>query len=47
MLGGSYEVENLQPTDLSAHYSLLGEICEQTRDLPRGTKLKRIEINEL
>ena len=38
MLGGSYEVENMEPTDLSAHYSLLGEICEQTRDLPRVTK---------
>jgi hypothetical protein len=28
------------------HYQLLGEICEQTRDLPRGTKVKRIEIKE-
>jgi hypothetical protein len=46
MLGGSYEVENMEPTDLSVHYSLLGEICEQTKDLPRGTKVKRIEIKE-
>jgi hypothetical protein len=44
MLGGTYEVENMEPTLLSVHYSLLGEICEQTKDLPRGTKVKRIEI---
>jgi len=36
----------MEPTDLSVHYQLLGEICEQTRDLPRGTKVKRIEIKE-
>ncbi|MGA9672337.1 MAG: DUF1851 domain-containing protein [Terracidiphilus sp.] len=46
MLGGSYEVENMEPTDLSVHYTLLGEICEQTKDLPRGTTVKRIEIKE-
>ena len=46
MLGGSYELDNLRPTDLSAHYHLLGEIYEQIRDLPRGTKVKRIEIKE-
>ncbi len=34
MLGGSYTVENMEATDLSVHYSLLGEIFEQTRDLP-------------
>ena len=46
MLGGSYEVDNMEPTDLSVHYGLLGEICEQTKDLPRGTKVKRIETKE-
>jgi hypothetical protein len=46
MLGGTYEVENMEPTDLSVHYHLLGEIYEQTKDLPRGIKVKRIEIEE-
>ncbi|MGV3551183.1 DUF1851 domain-containing protein [Rhizobium sp.] len=37
ILGGEYAVENLEPTDLSVHYSLLGQIWQQTRDLPEGT----------
>lgn len=39
MLGGSYEVDNLEPTDLSVHYSLLADIHRQTKDLPDGTKI--------
>jgi hypothetical protein len=40
MLGGNYEVENLEPTDLSIHYSFLADICRQTKDLPVGTKVR-------
>jgi len=40
MLGGEYEIDNLEPTDLSVHYSLLGDIARQTKDLPPGTKVK-------
>jgi len=39
MLGGKYEVDNLEPTDLSVHYSLLGDIARQTKDLAPGTKV--------
>jgi hypothetical protein len=40
MLGGNYEVENLEPTDLSIHYSFLADIFRQTKDLPAGTKVR-------
>lgn len=39
VLGGNYSVENLEPTDLSVHYSLLADIFKQTKDLPDGTKV--------
>jgi hypothetical protein len=40
ILGGSYAVENIVPTDLSVHYSFLADICRQTNDLPDGTKVR-------
>jgi hypothetical protein len=39
ILGGEYAVENLEPTDLSVHYSLMADICRQAKDLPDGTKV--------
>ncbi len=38
-LGGAYSVENLQPTDISVHFAFTGQICEQIKDLPDGTKI--------
>ena len=40
ILGGKYTTQNLEPTDLSAHYSFLGSIFDQTKDLPDGTKIR-------
>jgi hypothetical protein len=40
MLGGAYEVENVVLMDLQKHYSLLADLCEQTVELPDGTKVK-------
>ncbi|RQP21146.1 DUF1851 domain-containing protein [Piscinibacter terrae] len=40
MLGGAYEVSNLEPTSLAVHYGLLGQIHRQTKDLPDGTQIK-------
>ena len=37
MLGGHYDLENTVALDLSAHYSVLGDIFSQTKDLPDGT----------
>jgi hypothetical protein len=45
ILGGKYEIENMEPTDLSVHYSFLADIYRQTRDLPDGTKI-RVVVTE-
>jgi hypothetical protein len=39
MLGGGYSFENVVPTGLSAHYSLLADLWQQTKDLPDGTEI--------
>lgn len=44
VLGGKYEYENLAPTDLEVHFSLLGQIHEQVRFLPAGTKIGGVLI---
>jgi hypothetical protein len=40
ILGGQIELSNFQPTDLSVHFSILGQIHRQVKDLPPGTKIK-------
>ena len=37
VLGGAWEPANFEPTDLSVHFSILGQVCRQVRDLPEGT----------
>ena len=50
ILGGQYAIENVEPTDLSVHYSLLADIFRQTKRLARrysnqdGRNLNQIEI---
>jgi hypothetical protein len=39
VLGGDYSVENIKPTDISVHFAFCGDICEQIKDLPNGTKI--------
>jgi hypothetical protein len=39
-LGGQYSVENIEPTDLSTHYSFLAHIFRQTRDLLDGSRVR-------
>ncbi|MDX1983593.1 MAG: DUF1851 domain-containing protein [Bryobacteraceae bacterium] len=43
ILGGEYAVENVVPTDLAVHYSFLGDLFTQTRNLPDGTRI-RVEV---
>jgi hypothetical protein len=45
-LGGEIEPDNFEPTDLSVHFSVLGQIHEQTKDLPEGTPIGEIKIAE-
>jgi Domain of unknown function (DUF1851) len=43
-LGGTYSTDNLEPTDISVHFSLLGQILRQVRDLPPGTPISRVLV---
>jgi hypothetical protein len=40
VIGGEYIVDNIDPTDMSVHFAFTGQICEQIKDLPDGTKIK-------
>jgi hypothetical protein len=42
VLGGAYSVANLEPTDVSVHFSILGQIHQQVKDLPEGTPIDSI-----
>ena len=43
-LGGKLEPENFEPADLLSHFSILGQLHRQTKDLPAGTKIDKINI---
>jgi hypothetical protein len=40
VMGGDYAVDNIEPTDLSVHFTITGQICQQIKNLPDGTKVK-------
>jgi len=39
-IGGEYAAGNVKATDLSVHFAFTGQILEQIKDLPDGTKVK-------
>ena len=39
VIGGDYIPENFELTDLEVHFSLAGQINQQIKDLPDGTKV--------
>jgi hypothetical protein len=43
--GGKCALENVSPTNLSVHYSLLADIWQQTKDLPDGTRIRAVVID--
>lgn len=45
-LNGEISVENLQPQDIRVHCSLFGQIFQQTKDLPDGTPITDIVIED-
>ena len=45
IVGGQLEVENIEPTNIVIHQSLLSQIHEQTRNLPEGTKISRFLVD--
>jgi len=40
ILGGEYQLSNIEPTDLSVHYAFLADIYRQTKDVPDGTMIR-------
>jgi hypothetical protein len=45
VLGGSFDVDNLEPTDIEVHFSLSGQIHQQVKDLPDGTSISHVSIS--
>jgi hypothetical protein len=44
VLGGEYVLNNFEPASIEVHFSLLGQIHEQVRKLPPGTKIKGVQL---
>ena len=42
ILGGSYNVGNVVPLDLTTHYAILANLYRQTKDLPDGTPFRTV-----
>jgi hypothetical protein len=42
LLGGEHSVDNIEPAEMSVHFAFSGQICEQIKDLPDGTKIKNV-----
>jgi hypothetical protein len=43
-LGGQLEADDFERSDLEVHYSILGQLHQQTRHLPPGTRIDSIKI---
>ncbi|MGC3946420.1 MAG: DUF1851 domain-containing protein [Chryseolinea sp.] len=41
-IGGDYSVENFEPTNAEVHFSFAGQIHNQIKDLPAGTKINNV-----
>ncbi len=46
-LGGSFTVENWQPTHWRVHFAFSGHLHDQIKDLPPGTKITKINFTRL
>jgi len=47
VLGGAMSVENFTPSNWRMHLHVLGQIHEQVRDLPPGTRIRKIKVDPL
>jgi hypothetical protein len=45
-LGGEYSADNLEPTDISVHFSILGQINQRARNLPEGTGISGVQFSD-
>ena len=39
VLGGTYDIDNFSPVDMSVHFQFTGVISEKIKDLPGGTRV--------
>ncbi len=46
VLGGRIQPDNFEPTDLVVHFSMLGQIHRQVKDLPPGTRISNIKVGK-
>jgi hypothetical protein len=46
VIGGDYTADNFEPTDIEVHFSIAGQIHEQIKDLPDGTKIKEVKFKK-
>lgn len=44
VLGGEFAPENIEMTDIEVHFSVLGQIHQQVKDLPPGTEIGSFEL---
>lgn len=44
VLGGDYSSDNFEPTDIEVHFSFAGQIHQQIKDLPPGTKINSVKF---
>ena len=44
VLGGDYSVDNFVVTDIEVHFCFAGQIHEQVKDLPPGTKIEKVNL---
>jgi hypothetical protein len=44
IIGGDYSVDNFEPTDMEVHFSFAGQIHNQIKDLPDGTKIEEVKF---
>jgi hypothetical protein len=45
ILGGTYELENIEICDIQVHFSILGQIHHQVKDLPDGAEIGSIKLD--
>lgn len=46
VLGGEYRLDNIEASDIEVHFSVLGQIHQQVSNLPEGTPVNSVKINE-
>lgn len=45
VLGGNFDIENLEATDIEVHFSLSGQIHQHVKDLPDGAIISQVSLS--